>query len=349
VKKSLESDAVYRRYVELSKTASRVLLILISIALYTSLTIYKNWDVETKEDDVKLPLLDATVTLEEFFVIVPIMFFILSVFYWVFLAKSLDEFRAYCKHQSIHTGAGKYRHPCLYELPIKRVKLKMFWQGLCETFPIWFLFLLLPLYLGVRYLKLEVLVLTVLLALPIVVHMSIFRIRIQGSENVTALYFVSLFGVALTAFGSYYVNSFIDTLRDKYALLLSGIEGTYNELEFLWARWVLEGSVSLTDVLLFMGSFGLLIFISLFFISYTVSFIRLISSGEPPFRHVFFPILLTWLILTFPLWVFKSRVLARSFQTLEKLSATQQAKPSEASYGYVGYFTVRYRELKRMQ
>jgi hypothetical protein len=179
--------------------------------------------------------------------------------------------------------------------------------------------------------------------------MSIFRIRIRGSENVSALYFVSLFGVAFTAFGSYYINSFILTLRDKYGLLLSGIEGTYNELELLWNIRLLESSVSLTNLLLFTGSFALLILIIIFFIWYTVSFLKLISSGEPPFPNVFFPILSTWLTLTFPLRVFKSRVLARSFQTLEKLSATQQAKPSKTSYGYVGYFTVRYRELKRMQ
>lgn len=320
-KRDREREAIYNQYVVYSKTASKLLLALVSVALYIGYTIYENSNaVEGIEQQVKdevlstygpfnsalyesqvshtldtlkyeLPIVQRPIGNREFFIVAPTIFFLLTWFYWLYLNNSLRQFRvlrAYLGHRS----PKSYSYPWLYWLPWQSVTVRISWQMLLELAPVAFLaFLLITFLFSREYYTLQAVLCVGLLAIPLVIHIYLFDIRFKGKEAKELVpLMILLLALALAV-----------SLAYKVSLMRSLAE------YFLYPYIV----IGLVDYFLFGQS---IILISL----------------------IFMPVYVV------P-WQFKRRKWENPGLVLLNLWSR------EPIGGYFGYFRDRYHELKRMQ
>lgn len=259
-KRDREREAIYNQYVVYSKTASKLLLALVSVALYIGYTIYENsYAVEGIEQQVKdevsstygpfnsalyesqvshaldtlkyeLPIVQKPIGNREFFIVAPIIFFLLTWFYWLYLSNSLRQFRVL--HAYLGHGSSKsYSYPWLYSLPQRRISIVFVWQMILELGPIGFIaFLFITFLSGFEYYALQAVICSAVLIIPLIIHIYLFEVKfdLKGRENRSELEVFLLMGAFLIAVSLYntsecphFLSFDISSVTDIYVYLMA--------------------------------------------------------------------------------------------------------------------------------
>ena len=330
-KRDREREAIYNQYVVYSKTASKLLLALVSVALYIGYTIYENSNaVEGIEQQVKdevsstygpfnsalyesqvshaldtlkyeLPVVRKPIDNREFFILCPMIFFILTCFYWLYLSNSLKQFRLLSTYLG-QGGQWAFLYPWLYWLPMRCKWRRFLWQLLLELFPVAFLtFLLITFLASFEYYALQALLCVVLLAIPLIVHMYLFEVKFgyKGHEYKQGIVLGLLIGIFLTV---HHLST----------------AGTIPGLSF------------------YLPSVGNYM---TYFIA--ISVIERLVFGNPLITATLLTPIIAFIYA--PLW------LANRRKWRSPVSMLRAGLSPEPVSGYVAYFKHRYRELKRIQ
>ncbi len=381
-------DLLFKRYISLSKNASRLFIALMSISVYMLLTIYSNnrelnrfeqsartsisdslhisleqevgpefvgpvysqstidslepslvrerLSEKIESFDYTLPILSMHLPSDVFFFTGPLVYFIVTLFFWLFFKNSRDTL-LYLTANTSSADRPMVLHLSMVDLPFTKTSYKYVWQICIEFMPIVFHVLLLVVYVHVTATNWATFVAVILVAPPLACHSAIFRPRFTDKEDWDDSRFYMIVYMSLFLYSVIVSNkSVIDILapldtNNLYELWF----GTGISLLFLgFFETLLLGRKIIAGPILAIWTLPITLLYSIGNISYyvlrhVVDMVR--NSGSP----------------------FSLKELARDTglalkETLvENLKKVRLRRSSETA-GYLGYLFDRFEEIKRI-
>lgn len=173
-----------------------------------------------------IPFINIEISGVAFFFFGPVVYFILTIIYWMYLSSSLKLLNRLKRFLNPKEKIKHFCYPCIYNTIIESLRIKTFWQLVLELFPVIFLVLIFITYFPNIYnMYYYSILISIFIFISVIVHSLLFNIMEFkfdfGLLVITIISSIALIDILLfyydpynhyssQSFGNKYINQYIN-------------------------------------------------------------------------------------------------------------------------------------------